>query len=86
MPAQDSRSVDKMIRDLHISRVTLERLTVSMLRILSPEQLDIVRELSFNQSSIASEAIPAEKVRLNENELAIQQRILDLLSQATPRK
>ncbi|WPU24989.1 hypothetical protein RI049_09710 [Cedecea neteri] len=86
MPAQDSQSLEKFIRDLHISRVALERLTVSMFRILTPEQLDAVRELSFNQSSIASDTIPAEKVLLSEYELAIQQRLLDLLSQATPRK
>lgn len=80
------QGIDKFIRYLHISRIALERITVSMLRILSPEQQELIRELSFNLSLTSSETIPANNVRLMENEKMIQTRIHQLLSLATPRK
>lgn len=53
MPPRE-QGIDKFIRDLHISRIALERITVSMLRILSPEQRDLIRELSFDLSLTSS--------------------------------
>ncbi|EEJ5468884.1 hypothetical protein AU693_001810 [Salmonella enterica subsp. diarizonae] len=86
MMTPHDKSINKFIRDLHISRIALERIMVSMLRILSSEQRDIIRELSFDLSLTSSETIPANNARLMENEKMIQARIQQLLSVATPRK
>ncbi|ECI4646668.1 hypothetical protein DQY68_20880 [Salmonella enterica subsp. salamae] len=80
------QGIDNFIHDLHISRIALERIMVSMLRILSPAQRDIIRELTFDMSLTASETIPENNALLTENEKMIQERIHQLLSVATPRK
>lgn len=86
MPSRNEEKIHKFIRDLHISRIALERITVAMLRILSPAQRDIIRELTFDLSITASETIPESNALLTENEKMIQARIHQLLSVATPHK
>ncbi|HAT1683151.1 TPA: hypothetical protein I8Y21_003875 [Klebsiella oxytoca] len=86
MSSRNKESIHEFIRDLHISRIALERITVSMLRILSPAQRDIIRELTFDLSLTASETIPESNALLTENEKMIQARIHQLLSVATPHK
>ena len=82
----NQRAMEEMLSELYTSHASLERITVAMLAILTPLQLDTVKEMVFTQSGIAEETIGKEQETRISREKKIQQRAFDLLSRATPRK
>ncbi len=74
-----------VVRELEVSSTALERIVTAMLAVLTPVQLDAVRELAFSQSQIASATIHAGATRMIERDKQIHAHIVSLLSRATPR-
>lgn len=79
------RAMEEVLNDLYASHVALERITTSMLKVLTPLQLDAVKDMVFTQNGMAEEIIGKEQKTRMLREKRIQRRASDLLSFATPR-
>lgn len=45
--------MEKVISDIYDSQVALERITVAMLKLITPTQLDAIKEMVFTQNGYA---------------------------------
>lgn len=78
--------MEKVISDIYDSQVALERITVAMLKLITPSQLDAIKEMVFTQNGYAEETIGTAQESRILREKKIQHRAAYLMSLATPRK
>ena len=79
-------AMEKVVSDIYASQVALERITVAMLKLITPTQLDAIKEIVFTQNGYAEDTIGTAQESRTLREKRIQQRAADLLSLATPHK